>query len=242
MVQAQMAFTDTVSHTAATVYAGTLAGPKTAVRDGKTQNMSTLHAGGSITWTPANWLSLFGVGGVELAQNDTVTALVVYGIRFSPVQSLSLTVGKIATPVTEFRPALMTAASQFEPWTLSRIPGAALGSKVTYAPTKDLSFVAGNFWRGTEASLEFGMHYKYVSVAGYYLNVSHTYGFATDFTYKRFRTAVSYNHSQSVGMFTLLGIPRVSTLSVYSDMGFHPVSGKMLRGEWGFLTTAHIGS
>ena len=50
-----------------------------------------------------------------------------------------------------------------------------------------------------------------------------------------------YNEKKSVGMFNVLGIPRVHGFSLYSDMGFDPLSQKMLRGEWGFMQGASKG-
>ena len=237
--EAQISFNDTVNHITGTVYAGTLAGPKVSIKNANTQGLYSLRAGGTISWSPAKWCSIFGLGAGETNQTDTTTGFGLFGVNIHPNKIISVTIGKIPSPMTEMRPVPTTGAAQFEPWTKARIFGSAVGGKIQISATEKLSFVAGNFWRGTESSSEFGFRYGVTSFTGYYLNQTKTFGGALDVTFKSINTVIAFNQHQNVAMFNLVEIHH-SSLFVYSDVGFNPDTWKMLRGEWGFLKTTHV--
>ena len=243
-VTAQIEYKDSLTSVYGTVYAGTLMGPKIAVKNAATSAFYSLRVGGTIYWTPQKWITVYGVGAGETDQTDTTTPFALFGINIKPSKVFSIVFGKIASPMTEMRPMPQTASGQFEPWTKSHILGSAVGGKITISPNEQLSFVAGNFWRGTEATQEFGLRYGKFSATGYYLNQSKSFGGAIDFTFKRLNTVVMFN-PKNTGMFNLFEFNHKASLFVYSDIGFKPNEGDMkkwamLRGEWGLFKTSQI--
>ncbi len=235
--QAQIEYTDTQKHVACTVYAGILAGPKVVAENGSTAAFYSLRAGGTIAWTPKRWITLFGLGGGETSQTDTTVPFALFGLKLRPTNNITLTTGKVASPMTEFRPLPTTAGGQFEPWTKSHILGSALGAKVCYAPTQKLAFTVGSFWRNTETSYEAKIQYGPVAFGGYYMGVSKTYGAAVEAVTGRVSTTAMFNQKQNVGMFNTFELSRAQSFFLYSDVGFDYECKKMLRGEWGFFKT-----
>lgn len=242
---AQIIYRDSVANLYGTVYAGTLAGPKITIKNPTPLGFYSLRFGGSIYWNPQKWLTVYGIGVGETDQTDTTTPFALFGVNIKPNKFFSVAFGKIASPMTEMRPLPNSSGGQFEPWTKSHILGSALGGKITISPTENFSFVAGDFWRGTEASQEAGVRYGNFLATGYYLNQSKSFGGAIDFTFKRFNTVVMYNPKSTTGMFNLFEVSRKALLFAYSDIGFKPNEGdmlkwQMLRGEWGLFKTSQI--
>ncbi len=237
----QITLSDSAHHSVITVYVGTLAGPKVTMKDAKAAGFYTLRVGGTIVYSPTLWLSVFGLGAGETAQTDTTTPFALFGIKIFPCKAITITMGKIASPMTELRPLPTTGSGQFEPWTLAQIPGSALGGKITFSPSKNFSIVGGEFYRGTNASTEIGMSFAHIHIAGYYIYQTKIYGGSIQLSSKYFSTTVMYNDKQTVGMLNVLEIPKAHGLSLYSDIGFNANNQKMIRGEWGLFSTFSTG-
>ncbi len=236
----QITLSDSAHHTVITAYAGILAGPKVLTRDAKTTAFYALRVGGTITYSPAKWLSVFGLGAGETAQTDTTTPFALFGIKVFPCKGITVTMGKIASPMTELRPLPTTSGGQFEPWTLAQIPGSALGGKITFSPSKSFSIVGGGFYRGGNTSIELGMGFSHVQIAGYYMNKTKIFGGAVQMSFRYLSTTIMYNGDQNAGMLNVIEIPKTHGLSLYSDVGFNANNQKMIRGEWGLFTTFSI--
>ncbi len=206
-VFSQIDITDTINHTVLTPYIGVLAGPKVTTKEVKTSQMTFLRFGGSILWTPKKWVSFYGMGAGESDGTGTVTPFSLLGVKFSPSKSISITGGKMASPMTELRPSPTTAGGQFEPWTKAQILGSALGGKVAVKMNDNISIVSGGYWRNTEASAEVGFKVPYTQVAGYYMVKSKVFGGAMSFAYKYFSMTAIYNQRQNVSSLKILEIP-----------------------------------
>ena len=165
----------------------------------------------------------------------TVTPLYLVGATFKPVERLSITVGKIASPMTELRPLPTTMPGQFEPWTKSRILGSAIGGKVRYAFTDKVSLVTGGFLRGTDGTVELGLAVPHLQLAGYYAVKGKTFGAAATASSKYFSETLSYNHRKDAASLTVLTIPKGRELALYSDVGVDASKWVFTRGEWGIL-------
>lgn len=231
----QYSLTDSVRHVDLSAYAGVLAGGRVSVTNAKLSGTASFRAGGTVAFSPARWFSSYGLGAFDADETGAVTPLYLLGVTFRPVSKLGITIGKIATPMTELRPLPTTMAGQFEPWTKSRILGSALGGKVRFAPTKNVSLVAGGFLRGTDGSVELGLSMPHFQMAGYCTVRGRSFGVAATATTKWATGTVGYNHRKDFALFANVTIPKTGGLSVYSDVGFDPAGWKLVRGEWGIL-------
>ena len=241
---AQIAFKSSTDSVSCTWYAGTLAGTKVSVNDAnaKTTALFSIRAGGSITWAPTKWFSVFGLGIGDINQTDTLTPTVLFCVKFKPVKSVVITLGKTSSVVTEmFRPVPSTPDAQFETWTTSQIPGAALGGKINISFGKHDTVILGNFWRGAEASSELGFRYKKFSIGGFYMNKSKQFGGAVSFVSEKFKSVITFSDKKSTGIYNSVGVPWIKNLSVYSDLGFNPDNWKTMRNEFGLLENAKLG-
>ncbi|MFZ2205622.1 MAG: hypothetical protein WAV23_03450 [Minisyncoccia bacterium] len=235
----QVVYNDSINHTSATTYLGVLGGPKLSTENSKALGFVTLRAGGMVTWKPNKFFLLTGLGAGEIDQTGTVTPFSLIGAKFSPCKTVFITVGKIATPMTELRPIPTSGSGQFEPWTKAQILGSAMGGKVTLN-AKNFSLIAGEFWRSNDASTEFGIKIPNAQIAGYYMAQSKTFGGALNLSYKFFSTVVVFNNKQNAGVLDILEIPKTHGLSVYSDVGFNSNNWKLIRGEWGIFKSFSI--
>lgn len=244
---AQIKYNDTTSNVSGTAYAGTLAGPMAMIKkDVPSSAFYSIRAGGTILWSPTKYFSIFGLGAGELNQTDTVTPFTHLCVKIKPIKSVLMTFGKTASLLTEiFRPLPTTQLGQFEPWTMTHIPGPALGGKISFSPSRQITIYAGNFWRGKEASSELAFRYKGFNIAGYYMNESKIFGGAINFASKKFNTTVMYNQNKNTamynaGMYNSYEIPWIDRFTVYSDVGVNPNSWKILKSEFGFFKTAQL--
>ncbi len=230
----QITYTDSIHHVSISGYAGVLAYPTINVQDKKIRAYATTRLGGMVNWFPKSSISLFGLAAMEIDETAHIDPFLLVGVKLSPHKKVLITVGKIATPMTELRPLPTTSAGQFESWTQAKILGSAYGGKVAYSPNQKVTLVAGSFWRGNnEASVELGMKVPYTQFAGYYLVQQKLFGAATKINYKWLTLVINYNHKQNAGLFNCIEFPKTSGLSLCSDIGFDTNTGKMIRGEWG---------
>lgn len=230
----QITHTDSVRHVSISGYAGVLAYPAINVQDKKISAHVTTRLGAVVNWFPKSYISLFGLAAIEIDETAHVDPFVLVGLKLSPHKKVLITVGKIATPMTELRPLPTTSAGQFESWTQSKILGSAYGGKVAYSPNKKFTLTTGGFWRGgNEASVEMGIKIPYTQIAGYYLVDKKTFGTAVKVDYKWLTLVINYNHKQNAGLFNCIEFPKTHGLSLSSDIGFDTNTGNMIRGEWG---------
>ncbi len=233
----QITHTDSVNHTTITTYLGALSGPQISTENGKISGFTYLRGGGMVTWNPSEQFSFFGLGVGEIDQTGTVSPFALFGTKFSPSKIISITAGKIGTPMTELRPLPTTGSGQFETWTQAQILGSALGGKIRLNASKKVYFTAGEFVRGNTTSTEIGIGLPHTQIAGYYILGSKTFGGAVNFNYKILSTTLSYNDGLNTGMRNVLEIPKTNGLFIYSDIGFTTKGWKMVRGEWGIFKT-----
>lgn len=234
-VHAQIRFTDSVKHFTASVYAGTLAGPKVSIDHAKIGGFVTLRAGGDIAWHPIPQIRCMILGAGEVNETGTITPFTLAEIRFLLAKKkLSIVLGKIATPMTEMRPLPITGNGQLESWTEARIPGSALGGKIAYSFEK-VTITAGGFWRSSDASVELGLKVNHFHIGGYYLVRSHLFGTACKVTFDRFSEVLIYNHKSVIASATSVTISKKQSISIYSDVGISTQGWKLSRGEWGIL-------
>jgi hypothetical protein len=134
----------------ADAYAGILTGPIFTKNESKVKVNAfvTVRVGGSVTWKPKSWFTLFGVTAVQVNEVPKVDYVYLIGTRFNLHRKVWVTAGKVASPMTELRPLPHTGGGQFEPWTKRQILGSAFGGKITYQINEKYSLVAGGFWRG----------------------------------------------------------------------------------------------
>ncbi len=229
----QYVFNDSIRNITITGYAGVLTSPKISVITKKPSATVTVRLGGSVEWRPKQWLSLYGLGAGEIDETGSVEPFAVIAVKLKPHKKVLISLGKIASPMTELRPLPTTGSGQFETWTQAQIPGSGFGGKLTYSPTSKISLVTGGIWRGSYATIEAGISVPYTKVAGYYQLDNHSFGAALTFGYKIFTTALMYNHRKNAGAMQTLEIPKAKGFSLYSDIGFNTNDGSMLRGEWG---------
>jgi len=229
----QYVFNDSIRNITITGYAGVLMSPKLSVKTAKPSAMITVRLGGTVEWEPKPWLLLYGLGAGEIDQTGSVSPFGVMFIKLKPHKKVAISLGRIASPMTELRPIPTTGRGQFETWTQAQIPGAGFGGKIAYSPTSKISLVTGGVWRGSTATIEAGISVPYTKIAGYYQLDNHNFGAALTFGYKIFTTALMYNHRKNAGAMQTLEIPKAKGFSLYSDIGFNTNNGSMLRGEWG---------
>lgn len=233
----QIEYSDSLHHVTVGGYAGILAYPAISIKTGKVKAFATARLGGTVNYSPKPFISLFGLGAIEINEAAVVDPFFLLGVKLVPHKKVVIALGKIATPMTELRPLPTTGAGQFETWTEARIPGSGFGGKITYNASERFSVVAGSFWRSTDASVELGIKIPHTQFAGYYMVTAKTFGMAMTFNYKLFTAVIAYNHRKVVTMFDCIEIPKTHGLVITSDVGFDPTSGKLLRGEWGAFKT-----
>ncbi len=232
---AQIKFTDSIRHFTASIYAGTLAGPSISLDHAKIGGFVNLRAGGDIAWQPIPQIRFMVLGAGEVNDKGVITPFANAEVKFFLLkQKFAVTVGKIATPMTEMRPVPTTGNGQFESWTESKIPGSALGGKISYSFNK-ATIIAGGFWRSNDASVEIGLKAKYVQFGGYYLVHSNLFGVACRISYDRLTEVLAYNHKSVVASLTVVKVSKKHSISVYSDVGVNTEAWKLSRGEWGIL-------
>ena len=236
----QIVHNDTVNHCTMTTYAGILGGPVQSVENESLTTPTTLRVGGMIQWKPNSWSSLYGLGAVEANQTGTISPFSLLGVTLSPIKSVTITLGKIATPMTKLRPLPITGSGQFESWTVSQIPGSAIGGSITGSFSKEYSLSAGSFVRGSDVSVEAGLGIPYTQIAGYYMANSRKFGGAINCNYKLLSTTLMYNSEKNAGMFDAVKISQKHNLFLYSDIGFSINNWNMVRGEWGVFKTFSV--
>lgn len=222
----------------ADAYAGILTGPIFTKNESKIKANAfiTVRLGGSVTWQPKPWFTLFGVAAVQVNEVPKVDYVYLIGTRFNLHPKVWITAGKVASPMTELRPLPHTGGGQFEPWTKRQILGSAFGAKLTYQINEKYSLVAGGFWRGdTIATAELGVRLPYTQLAGYYRIDNKTFGAAILVTTKYVSQTLQYSYKGTFGMLTNVTIPKTAGFALYSDVGFDATSWKCIRGEWGVL-------
>jgi len=229
----QIEWKDTVRNISLTGYAGIIAGPKISTDSGKMIGSVTARVGGAGSILLAPWISLEGLAAVDFDETATITPWYLIGITVKPSDKVSITFGKVATPMNELRPAIPTMSGQFEAWTQAQILSSAIGGKVAWSPHKNLRLVAGGFWRDRDVSVELGLGIPYTRLAGYYMVRTKSFGAAIDFSYKSISQVLAYNHKQNLGSFTGFTIPKLKGVALYSDIGFNTSNWKLVRGEWG---------
>lgn len=231
----QVTFNDTVRNITVTGYAGVLAGPTISLTTGKVTGLATFRAGGTASLAPKKWISFYGLGAFDVDETGKVVPLYLLGIKFKPAKTMVITVGKIASPLTELRPLPTTNFGQFEAPTRAKILGSALGGKITFTPYKSFSVNAGSFWRNTDATVELVVGIPYTKIGGYYGVQSKTFGGVIDFSYQWFSQLVVYNHTKELSFNTWIDIPKTSGIGIYSDWTMNMQTLKFARGEWGIL-------
>ena len=232
---AQIKFTDSIRHFTASVYAGTLGGPSISLDHAKIGGFITLRAGGDIAWNPIPNIRFMMLGAGEINEKGVITPFALAEAKFFMFkQHLAITVGKIATPMTEIRPLPTTGSGQFESWSEARIPGSAVGGKISYSFQK-ASITAGGFWRLNDASVELGFKVKHFQIGGYYLIRSQVFGTACRVSYDRLTEVLAYNYKGAIASLTVVKISKKHSISVYSDVGIGTDVWKLSRGEWGIL-------
>jgi hypothetical protein len=236
----QITYTDSIRHITVSGYAGVLSFGGINVKNAKVRGYVSARIGGDVTYTPKPFVRIFGLAAVEVDETATVLPLFLLGAKFIPHKKVSITLGKIPTPMTELRPFPTTGAGQFETWTEARIPGSAYGGKITYSPNDKFSVITGGFWRGNDASVELGIKVPYTQIAGYYMPKSKSFGVAGTLNYKLLTVIGAYNHRKVATIFTCVEIPKTKGLVITSDIGFDPVTGSMLRGEWGVFKSLYV--
>lgn len=102
---------------------------------------ANIRVGTDASWQISKNLSLYSFGVFQNEVKDPYT-LTTFNLHYKPVKNWSIKAGYMATPSTEKRPLPVTPGGQFETWTESRIPGAALGFK-TYVNLGKSSGVGG---------------------------------------------------------------------------------------------------
>jgi len=233
----QVQYQDSLHHITATGYIGALGGPKISTLSEQKAlivGFITLRTGGTVQWDANRYVTLYGLAAAEIDQTATITPFSLLFIRITPYKKITITIGKIATTMTELRPLPTTGAGQFEPWTRAQIPGSALGAKIRYSFNQSFSLVASGAWRTTDASIELGFQAPYTQIAGYYLSQSHLFGAAVNFDYSYISTTIVYNQNKTMGDLIIFEIPKTKGWKLYSDIGFN-TSWKLIRGEWGTL-------
>lgn len=217
-------------------YAGILVGPKISVDTNKVSAFAALRLGANVYWTPTTWFMLNGIAAGEVNEKGGFTTIYLIGTRFILHERLAITVGKVATPMTEMRPVPTTNWGQFETWTSSQILPSAIGGKVTITINKESRIAAGAFWRGKDVSVELGAKVPHVHMGAYYQVVSRTFGGAIKASTKYVNTTVVYNHKGNFGFNASLLIPKTNGFMLYSDIGFNTNNNwTWIRGEWGIL-------
>ncbi len=231
----QIALSDSANNTEIKVYAGNLAGSKVST-NGNVGGFCYTRLGGIILWEPSKWFSIYALGAGELDQTGKFSPFGLFGTNFMH-KKIKLTLGKVATPMTELRPLPTTSAGQFEPWTRQQILGSALGGKIS-ANFKKVYVVSGVFKRDSNYSLEVGLKISKIQLAGYYMPLSKTFGFASNVNFKNVSTTAFVHSTQVAGMLHVITVPRLK-ISLYSDIGYDFKNTKLLRGEWGAFKTFH---
>jgi len=229
----QKEYTDGTNTAKATTYLGMLGGPAMFTENSKLSGFVTLRAGGTITWLPNKYFSLFGLGAGEINEAGAVTPFSLMSVKFSPAKNFFVTAGKMATPMTELRAMPTTGAGQFEPWTRAQILGAAVGGKLTVNIEK-FSFVGGVFKRNNDVSAEIGIRIPHTKISGYFLTEAKIFGSALTFDTKHFSATVVYNQNQNFGLLNIFEIPKTGGWNVYTDLGLN-TNQELIRGEAGIF-------
>lgn len=236
--QAQITFRDSIRGLTLSGYIGTLSGPNVTLPKGTVSGFGNIRAGGFAQWHPKQWFVLSGFGVIQVTNLGQVIPMYMIGTTFSPTQRISITAGRIASPMTELRPLPYTGPGQFEPWTKAQIVNPALGGKMRMQldSANRYSITVGGFYRtDSTATVEAGIGLPYVRIASAYTIQAKTFSVAGEVVTKWFSNTTTYNHNQLLGNVTVVFIPKTNGLMLYSDIGFATRDWKLIRGEWGAL-------
>lgn len=231
----QVEYKDTVRSITITGYVGVFAGPSISLKTGKASGFATLRAGGTASFSPKKWISFYGLGAFDINEAGKALPLYLLGIKLKPSKMVLVTIGRIASPMTELRPIPTTMFGQVEASTRAKILGPGLGGKITLTPHKNFSLNAGGFWRNTDATTELVLGIPYFKIGGYYGIQSKTFGGVVDFSYQWFSQLVVYNHTKELSFNTWINIPKTDGVGIYSDWTMSTQPWKFARGEWGVL-------
>lgn len=237
-LHAQISRSDSVHGLTVSGYAGILAGPSITFPKGKVSGFTTFRAGGYANWQPKSWVGLSGFGIIQVGNSGTIMPMYMLSATVHPHKRMTVTVGRIASPMTELRPLPYTGPGQFESWTEAQILAPAIGGKARMQldSANRYSVTVGGFYRNdSTTTVEIGIRFPYVRIASAYNIQGKTFSIASEVITKWFSNTTVYNHNQLLGNVTVVFIPKTNGLMVYSDIGFATPEWKCIRGEWGVL-------
>jgi len=226
------------------IYAGILSGVKFTTDSLHSEGFSGIRFGGDISYSPAKWVTFNTWGIVQIDANCPTWSLQQFYVTLRPVKGLNVSAGYMATLVTEQRPYPVSGNGQFETWSESQIPGAAMNIKLKYQVSKDFQLATGIALRQELPEYSGRITYKGIQLSAWYAQWDKEMGSALTISSGRVYTALVYKQNDAISGITQKTIADICTvtinkkhsLSVYNDIGFclekdHPLA----RGEAGLL-------
>ncbi len=190
-----------------------------------------IRVGADVSWQISKNLSLYSFGVFQNEVKNPYT-LTTFNLHYKPIKNWSIKFGYMATPSTEQRPLPVTPGGQFEGWTKSRIPGAALGVKTFVHLGESNGIGAGVASREKLPEYHVKAKAGRFEASGYYQEYNGNFGTALTYTSDKLFNLLVYN-SDVVSNFLILDI--TDHVSIAVDTGFELESKNMVRGEWAIL-------
>ncbi|HEY1041388.1 MAG TPA: hypothetical protein VGE63_01545 [Candidatus Paceibacterota bacterium] len=212
------------------IYAGLLAWTGYKLDTFSLPSAATVRVGSVLTWKTSQKLSIEVMGVYEAGAGKPLVIAAGW-MRYRPAKNWKVMAGYIPTPISEQRPFPLSPGGQFETWTMSQIPGGALGFKNTLILGK-ATLVSGIVRRSAGFEYQLAGSYGPLTTGLYYQPDSKSMGFATTLT-------TSKVYSLLVIKPTLIGNTSVlkvaKNLKIYNDCGFDLKEKKFLREVFGIF-------
>lgn len=206
-------------------------------------SVDSLHAsheagirfGAIAVWRPTNWFAVKGTAVYNLATGNNSWSMNQMSAIFNPVKSVTITVGNMATLVTEQRPSPATADGQFETFTEAQIPGMALCAKAVWDVTENVSFGGAVASRNDKPEYQAMFRWKDIKLSGLYSEWDKKVGGALTVKVWKITEVFVYRQDKVVSNLFMLNLGPDKNWCLYSDTGYDLQQDKLVRGEWGAL-------
>jgi hypothetical protein len=214
------------------LYAGSLSKLQFSTDSLSTTGYTSLRVGAMATYKPVKWISFTSWAICQTETGTSPWTLQQAYLTITPIKKLSVTIGSMATLVTEQRPLPVTADGQFESVSESQIPGGSLGAKVKYNIGSSFQLAGGIAVRKGLPEYAGRITYKKVQLSGWYSQCDSLFGTALTVDFKRVYSTFVFKQKTIADVLT---IKLSKDWSLYSDVVYDLSTKKLYSGEIGIM-------
>lgn len=222
---AQFLIANTDSTVTSSVYAGMLSSALYQCDTNHVNKFGDLRVGFKTVWIPGNKIECSGFFTTNIT-DGAMYSLYSLRVKYRPSKKLMMTAGLAPTLATELRAEVTTADGQFEPWSLSRLPGVAPSIKMKYSFSGGNGIAIGAGVASRNDTAEYHVYFGLQKITAVAYMRDHKIGTGVTYQSKRFYQFLSYDAKDviaGVSMYTLTfdSIGR-NNCALYCDFGTVP--------------------